>query len=115
MGFLPQCVARLIGDSGFTKAVERIVSHVEPQAFASLAPHSQGMSAFEARGYIRARSMMLVSKKVDEEIQSGIAAKHRQRLIAAVREGLIQALLPRLMQKAQPVREVGPIRVRRAA
>lgn len=101
MRFLPQWIASAIGDAKFDQTVDRVVRLLEPKALRAVAVHSPGMSAFEARGYIRARSAILVSHQVSAEISAGVASKHRRRLTEAVRERLIQVLLPQLV-KATP-------------
>ena len=96
MGFLPEWLARMVGDTKFDQTVERIVRLLEPGALKAVAVHSPGMSSFEARGYIRARSALMVSQQVAAEIHAGVGARHRRRLTEAVREQLTQILLPQL-------------------
>ena len=110
MRFLPAWLARIIGDGNFDKTVGRIVQMVEPNALQAIAVHSPGMSSFEARGYIRARSALLISNQVSAEIRAGVAPQHRTRLIEAAREQLTQVLLPQIPQlrpaEVQPLRRV---------
>lgn len=108
MRFLPQWLASVFGDAKFDQTVDRVVRLLEPAALKAVAVHSPGMSSFEARGYIRARSSMMVSRQVSAEISAGVANKHRRRLTEAVRERLIQVLLPQLSKAAPAV--VVPLR-----
>ena len=107
MRFLPPWVARIVGDAKFDHTVDRVVRLLEPRALKAITVHSPGMSSFEARGYIRARSAIMVSRQVSAEISAGVASKHRRRLTESVREQLIQVLLPQL-PKAAPA--VAPLR-----
>lgn len=101
MRFLPKWVAGIVGDKKFDQTVDRMVRTLEPTALQAVARHSPGMSSFEARGYIRARASLMVTRQVNAEIHAGVAEKHRQRLTAAVREQLTRILLPQLSQKTR--------------
>ncbi len=96
MGFLPEWLALIVGDKKFDDTVDRIVRMIEPGALQAVTTGGSGMSVFEARGYIRSRSGLMISRHVKAEMHAGMASKHRRRLSDAVRERLTEILIPQL-------------------
>ena len=96
MRFLPQWLAQLIGDAQFEATVERIVGRIENPLWNKIISGEHVMSSFEARGYVRARSMVLVSDQIAREIPASTPDKHINRLRVAVLEQLMSKMTQRL-------------------
>ena len=104
MKFLPQWLAQIIGDAQFDAAVERIVGRVENPLWNRIISSEEAMSTFEARGYIRARSMVLVSEQIARDIPATTPDKQVHRLRNAVLEQLMNIMTTRLAEYARPSR-----------
>ncbi len=104
MKFRPLWLAQIIGDSKFDAAVERIVGRIETPLWDRIVDGHAVMSAFEARGYIRARSMILVADQLAREVSPQTPSSHIQRLRQNVLETLTSRMVRRLAAWETPQR-----------
>ena len=101
MRFLPQWLAQIIGDAQFDAAVERITGRVETPLWNKVIANDHAMSTFEVRGYIRARSMVLVSEQIARDTSPSTPEKHLNRLRNAVLNQLMDNMTNRLASYSQ--------------
>ncbi len=97
MTLIPSWLSQLIGDAQFDATVERIARFAEESTWKRVNVTGQTLEPFALRGYLRARSLLIVRQQVAAELGSKpVSDKYRQRLIAAVGEMLIQLMTQRL-------------------
>ena len=96
MRFLPQWLAQIIGDAQFDAAVDRIAGRIETPLWNRIVSNDNAMSNFEARGYIRARSMILVSEQIARDTPPSTPERHLKRLKSAVMNRLMDNMTSRL-------------------
>ncbi len=111
MKLIPSWLSQLIGDAQFDATVERIARFAEESAWQRVQVTGSTLEPFALRGYLRARSALIIRQQVAAEIGSkSVSAKYRQRLTEAVGELLIRMMTHRLA-----VARVTTTPVRRAA
>jgi len=109
MRFLPLWLAQIIGDSEFEATVDRIARFIEEPVWSRVSAAGLTMNSFELRGYVRARSALLVQQHVVAEAgQQGSEKKYFLRLSQAVGDAVIQRTMARIAclnaDQQQPVR-----------
>lgn len=96
MGFIPPWLSQLIGDSQFDACVERITRDIEDIAWNRTHQLVVGMSTAEARGYIRARTVLLINQRIGQESAATYSPQYRNRLVSSVQDQLTDAMFARI-------------------
>ncbi len=100
MGFIPLWLSQLIGDSQFDACVERVINDIEDIVWNRIADLAHDMSENEARGYIRARSSVVINNRLDVEPRVKGHPGYRRRLFQAVQEKITVAMNARIHQSS---------------
>ncbi|MEM7315797.1 MAG: hypothetical protein AAF497_21890 [Planctomycetota bacterium] len=98
MGFIPPWLSQLIGDSQFNACVERNIRDIEDNVWNQVAELLPTMSQDEARGYIRARSTMVINQRLDVEPHAVKYPRYRARLFDSIQDKIIVAMNARAFE-----------------